>query len=186
MGSRCDGILIAANEAAVTAFPERLLPLTPSMRPPIRVTLVATMLAGHPNVWWLALDGVNRRPLQVECDFASISVTKEALDVPLEWAKHLSLPATFAAARHIAGHVASATYVFHSDGLVGSVAVRFLRSGRTAEWSHGSNAAVAAIQEVLPTVGYVDDFGDALVGGRTLAWRLMDHRTILASPAQLA
>ena len=191
MGSRYEGVLVRTDEAQLAGIAKSLLPLATSCNPPIRVTVVATLVARARDVWWLELVGVNKNPLHVKADPLAIAAVETELSVPSAWAKHLSLSATFSAARFVAGTLGEARYVFHSDGLSSSLSVRLRRFTLMASWSDtgesGSydSAALSAIQDLLPELAWIDDFGDAVSEGRSLAWRLMDRRKILPEPELL-
>ncbi len=192
MGSRYEGVLVRGDEALIGQLATALLPLAPFVQPPIRLTLVATVVPPTCDVWWLELAGVNKNPLHVHSDLRAIDALVTALSVPLRWAKHLSLSAVFSAARVVADARGEARYVFHSDGLSSSISVRFGQTAASASWSEAGeaggrydSAALSALQDRLPEFAWIDDLGDALSEGRSLAWRLMDRRKILPMPELL-
>jgi hypothetical protein len=135
MGTRWEAVLVQAPADSIRSLPTLLLSVADKVTPRIRFTFTATRHRSAADIWCLECFGVNKNPLHVHGSLPAAFGCHPELTAPLPLAKQAAFSATVALAVAVAPVVPRATYVFYSDALSRSGAIRFRPQPIESQWS---------------------------------------------------
>jgi hypothetical protein len=193
MGTRWEAVLVQAPADSIRSLPTLLLSVADQATPRIRFTFVATRHRSVGDIWCLECFGVNKNPLHVHGSLPGALGRHPELAAPLPLAKQAAFSATVAVALAVAPVVPRATYVFYSDGLSRSGAIRLRPQPVESQWSEPDapggygHAAVQAARRFVGDVQFIEDVWESFEGDGAIrmVWRLLDRHKLLAPPEQL-
>ena len=193
MGARWEAVLVQASADAIRSLPALLLSVADRATPRIRFTFVATRHRDVGDIWCLECFGVNKNPLHVQGSLPEVLARHTGFAGPLPLAEQAAFPATVAAALAVAPVVTRATYVFYSDGLSRSGAIRFRPEPVESTWSEPDalggygHAALAAARPFVGDAEFIEEVWAAFEGDAPtrMAWCLLDHHQLQVPPEQL-